>query len=774
MRTIFLSLFFFITLKLSAQKIAIISGQIIDTDNKPVENVTVRLLNTTSATTTNSTGEFKLINIANGSYTIEVSSVGFKAEKQNITIANGKSIELLLELNRIQNTLTEVVVSARRGQRYTEPVTTIGTKTALPVIDIPQSVKVIGRQLIDDRQAIDIQDVYKNASGVSFTTPEGNPTTRGFLSAKPYINGTRSFFLGNEQQLTLVNIEQVEFLKGPSSILYGFAQPGGVLNAVTKKPMTTPRYAASFTAGSYGRFRTDFDATGPLSKDKKLLYRLNIGYQNSPDYRPFHFNKNLTIAPTVSYAVSDKTSVSMEMVYNRVNKTVWYDWGLPPIDGDLYAVPITYSVHEPTDFVRWNNLSLQGDVNHKFNSAIAFYSTVFIASSGNYGEVHAPNYLDAGGGKPDAAGNVPRIFRTIDYNRNSSFITNYFTLNFSTFGVKHKIVAGVDYFKGFSGSTTQGAAGKADSVPTINALKPLYSQKSLKDYRLTTLASRSFGYENSTTEFTGGYVQDNIEVTSYLKFVFALRHDIYKFKRYPANTNIENKPWLPSGAVIIQPLKNTSLYFNASKGFVPQNNQDPLRGGPFDPEISEQLEGGIKHEAFKGRLIASAAVYEVKRTNFLVTDPANPARLLQTGETTANGFEADVIGAITPNLSVNANYSYNVIKITKTTQTNIGSRPTSQPFNLASGWARYNFTRAVKGLGVGIGANYASEGKNAAVVIPSYTYADAALYYTMNKVSLSFNLNNITDKRYFYSTASAVQIYRGMPRNFLLRVAVTY
>lgn len=774
MRSVFLPFLLLLSLALSAQKGTVIFGQIFDTDNNPVQNVTVRLLPTTSATTTNSTGGFKLLNVNNGSYTIEVSSAGFKAEKQNITISGGKSLELILELNRVQNTLTEVVISAKRGLRYTEPITTVGTKTTMSVIDVPQSVKVIGRQLIDDRQAIDIQDIYKYASGVSFTTPEGNPTIRGFASAKPYINGTRSFFLGNEVQLTLVNVEQVEFLKGPSSTLYGFAQPGGVLNVVTKKPLSTPRYAASFTAGSYGRFRNEFDATGPLSKDEKLLYRLNIGYQNSPDYRPFHFNRNLTIAPTISYAVSDKTLVSMELVYNRVNKTTWFDWGVPPVNGDLYAVPVRYSVHEPTDFVRWNNLSLQGDLNHRFNSAIAFHSTVFIASSGNYGEVHAPNYLDAGGGKPDAAGNVPRIFRTIDYNRNSSFITNYLTFNFSTFGVKHNVVAGVDYFKGFSGSTTQGAAGKADSVPTINVFNPLYSQKSVKDYRLTTLASRSFGYENSTTEFTGGYVQDNIEVAHFLKFVFAIRSDNYKFKRYPANTNIKNKPLLPSGAVIIQPLKNTSLYFNASRGFVPQNNQDPLRGGPFDPEISKQLEGGIKHEAFKGRLIASAAVYEVKRTNFLVTDPASPTRLLQAGETRANGFEADVIGTVTGNLSLNANYSYNVIKITKTTQTNIGSRPTSQPFNLASGWARYNLARVVKGLGVGFGINYASEGKNAAVLIPSYTYGDAALYYTLNKATLSFNLNNITDKRYFYSTASAVQIYPGLPRNFLLRVSVTY
>lgn len=748
---------------LQAQQAGTITGTIIDTDKSELPGMTVVLSPLGKSTITDESGTFFFTSIPAGNYTITVSGIGFTARKENIQVSEKKITEINLQLDRSTNLLQEVTIrSARIGDRYTNETTMLATKTPTRQADIPQSVKVVGRRLIDDQQAINIQDVYKYASGISSPTPEGNPISRGFNTAA-YINGARSQFLGSELQLSLVNVEQVEFLKGPSSILYGFASPGGILNVVTKKPLPVARYAASISGGSYGRFRTDADITGPLAANGKALYRLNIGYQSSPDYRPFIFNKNTTIAPAFTFKLSDKSTVDLQVTYNFVNKSTWYDWGVPPINKKLDAVPLTYSVHEPTDFVKWNNLGIQADFHHRFTEDLAFHSRAFFANSSNYGEIHTPDFWG-----PSATGDINRLFRIIDYNRNSQFLTNYITWKVKTGFLKHTLVAGIDAYQGFSGSNTQAASGTADGVPGINAFDPRYGQASISSYRLTTTG---YGYENSRAQFVGSYLQDQIEILPFLKVILAGRYDVYRFKRYPQYKTVKNKPFIPSVAIVINPLKTTSLYAVISRGFEPQHTQDPMYGGPFDAQITEQWEVGAKNESFSGRLISSVAVYNVKRTNALVADPNNPPRLLQIGETTAKGFEFDIAGNVHRSLSIVANYSYNDIRITRTTQSNLGSRPTSQPYHLAGGFAKYTIASGIaKGLGIGVGASYASKGTHTSLQIPEYTTVDAALYYAFRNWNIGLNLYNVFDKRYYHSVGSSIQVYPGMPRNWMLRL----
>jgi iron complex outermembrane receptor protein len=210
-----------------------------------------------------------------------------------------------------------------------------------------------------------------------------------------------------------------------------------------------------------------------------------------------------------------------------------------------------------------------------------------------------------------------------------------------------------------------------------------------------------------------------------------------------------------------------------SRGFEPQHTQDPMYGGPFDAQITEQWEVGAKNESFSGRLISSVAVYNVKRTNALVADPDNPPRLLQIGETTAKGFEFDIAGNVQRSLSIVANYSYNDIRITRTTQNNLGSRPTSQPYHLAGGFVKYTIpSGVVKGLGIGAGASYASKGTHASLQLPEYTTVDAALYYAFGNWNIGLNLYNAFDKRYYHSVGSSIQVYPGMPRNWMARLGI--
>jgi len=117
----------------------------------------------------------------------------------------------------------------------------------------------------------------------------------------------------------MANIQQVDVLKGPSSIMFGQGDPGGVINTITKLPLATPYYSLQQQAGNFDFYRTTLDATGPLTKDDTLLYRINLSYENSGSFRDFIDRKSVFVAPTVTWNISPRTQVTAEFEYQHLN-----------------------------------------------------------------------------------------------------------------------------------------------------------------------------------------------------------------------------------------------------------------------------------------------------------------------------------------------------------------------------------------------------------------------------------------------------------------------
>jgi iron complex outermembrane receptor protein len=776
----------FVTLHLHAQNAGTINGRIVDSNGEPLPSITVSLNGVTNKTITNEDGAFNLRNIAEGTYTLEVSGIGFTAIKQNVQVMAGKSTELSLKLDRYTSTLQEVVVNTTNRKGYAVSGTA-NSKLPVQLLDLPFSLKAVSRSLIEDRQAFEFKETVKNIPGVNLASGSNDVMIRGFMNqggsaagSTQLINGSRNFYTGYTNDLNLTNIERIEFLKGPSSVLFGSNAPGGSINAITKKPLAAAKYSAAASFGTWGRYRFEADLTGPLSRDEKLLYRFNAGYQNDPDYRDFIYKRNFIIAPTLRYAISDKTIVDIEFVYNQINRSTWFDWGVPTWDGDVFAVPITYTSHEPTDAVLLKNTMLMMQLQQKISSNLIFFSNYNGSGHRLEGQAHSPSFFNPIPSSTDSL--VTRVYRQFSEDNTGSFFGNYLVWKPEAGKLKFTITGGVDYFKTrYNYIINQ--AGSLNGVPKINVFQPVYRQKSVNAY-LPTGGSTDF----AMVDFWGAYLINNIDLTDKLKLMLSGRWDTYTFKNYPSKAPNDTKPFLPAAGISYQPVKGLSLYAGWTKGFLPQNNQSPDFGGPFDPEYSEQVEGGVKREFAGGRLIATVAYYDIKRKNVLVPKDAvnDPFGMKEsTGRARSKGLEFDLAGNISPNWSINTGYSYNDSRITQSTYSFEVKRQTNNaPFHTANLWTRYNISSGLlNGLGFAAGFYYIGERTTDGTLsfpspalqqLPDYTTVDGGVFYRAQNLLVNLNIENVFNEQYIYGASNAFYMQRGKPRNAMLRVQFTF
>ncbi|MEM6840552.1 MAG: TonB-dependent receptor plug domain-containing protein, partial [Cyanobacteria bacterium P01_C01_bin.120] len=212
----------------------------------------------------------------------------------------------------------QIGVTGEDGSRYVEPTATTGTRTDTPLRDIPQSIQVIPQAVLEDQQVTDLADALRNVSGVT-PSRSGNDGTglrlnvRGFEDASVLRDGFRLTFGGNGaiSSQDLSNIEQIEVLKGPAAILFGVTEPGGVVNLVTEQPLSEPFYELGFRGGNRGLINPTIDISGPLTEDRRLLYRLNAAYSTEDYFRDFETDiERFFFAPVVSGQINENTNLT--------------------------------------------------------------------------------------------------------------------------------------------------------------------------------------------------------------------------------------------------------------------------------------------------------------------------------------------------------------------------------------------------------------------------------------------------------------------------------
>lgn len=646
-----------------------------------------------------------------------------------------------------------VVTGEQDGYRVTESST--ATRTDTPLRDIPQSIQVVPRQVLEDQKTVRLIDALRNVSGVftsnSFGGTVDSFNIRGFDNASILLNGFKERSTGGSSSLRdPANIEQVEVLKGPASVLYGNVEPGGVVNVVTKQPLAYPFYSAELSIGSYSFYRGSFDLSGPLTPDKALLYRLNLAYQkNAGSFRDFVNSERVFAAPVFDIKLGDRTNLSINTSYLYDQRTL--DRGIVAIGRGIADIPISRFLGEPGDFRRSEEFSIGYRLEHEFNDNLKVRNAFqFLQNNETVFNTNAAELDEASG----------TLFR--DYFDSTNKYTTYLmqtdlTTKFKTGSVNHQFLVGFDLQRNTLEGFFRTPFDAFDisivdrQTPSINIFNPIYNVR--PPDRSSFIFLRD---DLTTTDSLGIFLQDQIALTDNVKILVGGRFDTVtqdlEDKLNNSDTSQSSEAFSPRVGIVYQPIQPISLYASYSRSFAP-NSGVRVDGSLLEPTRGTQYEAGIRAE-LNPRLAANLAFYEITKTNIAAIDPNNEAFSIAIGEQRSRGIEFDISGEISPGWNIIASYSYTNAEITEGFDaTPIGNKVPNVPHNQASLWTTYEFQNGgFKGLGLGTGLFYvdARQGDlENSYELPSYIRTDAAIYYRQNNWRAAINFQNLFDVGYF-------------------------
>lgn len=811
-----LAMFLFATV-LMAQT-GTITGKISDSKGAPLEFVNVSLKATNQGAITNQEGKFTIKDVMAGPVSLTASYIGFNAVTKELTLASGSDLVVEFVLSENLLGLQTVEITGRREVGYDNKETFSATKTASLIKDVPASINFVTKELMLDQVAFTVNDVVKNVAGVNQYSFYNDISIRGFRvqgqgNSGTLLNGMRTFTSFWKPQL-IPHIERVEVIKGPASALFGNASPGGSINRVTKKPLEESRKSISTTVGSFNTIRTLADFTGTMTEDKKLLYRLNLGFENSDGFRDLQFSRNLVIAPSFAFLPTNNTSLNFDIVYQDSKGRL--DRGQAAFGNrDLYTTPITTSLSAANDYLNEVSINSTVSLRHNFSDRISFNSTYQLSSyTEDLLEHRTSNQFAAlGDGTFDDTKVAMRVFyRKRSWNNNA--FNNYINADYDLGKVKNTLLVGYDYFRQEQlpgGSQLEARTYLLANGGTANSYNPRNAANYILDangnpatnvdhFDLTSPVANGLQdmskyiyttvtYNQYLQQSHGIYLQNQSEIGA-LKVLLGLRQEYFKdYLNYnsPGEGQIDQQALLPRVGLVYTVNPNINIYGTWVQGYQPQDGAaviNPDAGGPFDPLTSEMVELGTKTEWFQKRLSATLSLYQIQERGGLynANDPNNPELLVQLGEEKSRGVELNVTGNILPNWSLVAGYAFNDAKITQADDESvIGRQKPNAPRNTANIWTKYIFEKgSYKGLGIGLGYNYVSDRFGSIVtsdqpdVFPAYGILDAALYYKLDKVQFQVNVNNLMDKTHWVGGYDVLRAFPGAPRNVMATVSYTF
>ncbi len=672
--------------------------------------------------------------------------------------------------------LKEVIVTTNKQPK---PVTAL--RSGLKPMDTPQSVQVIGSEIIEQQQAIRLSEVLKNANGVYVGSARGGAQesffSRGYdMSAN---NMFKNGFRYNGGSIPDVSgLEKVEFLKGGSALLYGNVAPGGILNLVTKTPSFKSGGEISMQAGSYSYYKPSIDFYGPLNKF--IAYRINGSYENSESFRDVVKNERLYVNPSLLFNLNNKTQITVQGDYLNADWTP--DFGTGIIGKELVDVPRNNFYGALWSTGKTKSASASALVNHDFNKnwKLNFNSSfqTFNRTSKSTAQLST---VTANGDWT----------RPLVENKNlEQIVGNQLSLQgtFHTGSIKHQLFTGVDFENSFTTAYTfTFTPANYDTINLYN-FDPSSQKNDIPNSKNTRIA------KTDTNRF-GVYAQDLVSFTEKIKLLIGLRWswqeasvNTYDLTKTPTALTItparKDEALSPKVGLVYQPTKDMSLFASYSNSFTP-NTGTTVDLQPIEASIIDQYEAGIKKDFWKGILSTNVTVYQITNSNLAQTaelkadGTPNTDTSIKTlgGGTKSKGIEVDITARPLKGMNINAGYSYNDMRYTNTSGTSgsfvEGDRVVRTPRNTANLSFFYTLPSGVlKGLSFGAIGNYIgdrlggwndnyvwTENKPATnpktytvtirdrdIPLEGYATVDASVGYTWKKISILCKLSNITNE----------------------------
>lgn len=656
------------------------------------------------------------------------------------------------------------VVAPAESYHVTNAVT--ATKTDTPIMETPFSIQAVPKQVIRDQQAVRLDTALNNVSGVfqnqSFSLVESF-NLRGFTTFDYYREGVRvQAALSQAGRREMANLEQIEVLKGPASILYGRIEPGGMINLVVKKPQAQPYYSLQQQIGSYDFYRTALDATSKLNESGSLLYRFNMSYENSGSFREFVRNDRVFFAPVVQWKLSDRTQITFDVEYGKGK--VRPEYGTVASGNRPVSIPIERNLGESFARANYDSTLAGFQWSHQFNDQWKVQHRFYVQDSTENDDVVLPLGL-----QPDGR-TLDRFFAGFRDNKQRTYSTSLdLTGHFDTGFAKHTLLVGGDYYY----FRNTGTLIDNFAFPSIDIFNPVRGGAPDRD------PADDFAYDTKEKWF-GLYLQDQIQLPHHVHILAGMRYDNAEIAA--GSQESKQQKVLPRFGLLWQPIKALSLYGNYVEGFgIPNLFSFAMGGTPLKGQTSQQWEAGVKTELFDGRWTGTLAWFDLTKQNIPTghPDPALAALgfSVLTGEARNRGVEMDLAGEVLPGLNVIGNYAYTDSKITQNNDETVGNRFPNVPKHAGSLWATYQFQEPrLTGWKVGAGLLVRGErqgNQENTYQMPGYVLVNLMASYTMHvgptRLTAQLNVDNLLGQEYFPSSAGfgLTRIDIGTPRFFM-------
>jgi catecholate siderophore receptor len=656
--------------------------------------------------------------------------------------------------------LKDVKVKAARDKKetaYKADTAATGSKIAMPIRDIPQSVSVVKKELIQSQNAFNLRDALKNVSGLTIAAGEGGRTgdsitLRGFsANSDQYLDGVKE---NGQYSRDTFFLERAEVLKGSSSLLFGRGATGGVINQIFKKPTGRNQVIGDFTYGLYDFKRSAIDAETAYDD---LAARLNLMWQDSDSFRDYNYNNRWGIAPSFRYRISPDTELTANLLHQEEDGV--FDYGVPMYKGKPADVPINTYYGFPDNQMQDTDVNV-GTValSHRFNDEFSVRNTV------RYGEYDRKYLSHLFGAVNNKTLKVARTQALRGNNQENLYNQTDFVLKKPVLGFNNTLMFGAE----FGWENYDFKAKNSTGVTPVSIFNPVLTPSvgaGLAADFSGTLATDRY----TETRTYAGYLMDQFELTPELKLLGGVRYDVFSASQDDRLSDANDfertdRQWNPRAGIVWQPTQLQSYYFSYGTSFNPSAETYSLSEATstLPPEKNRNFEIGAKYDLFDGRLSATAALFRLEKTNARTASPTNPDLTVLSGEQRTDGFELGLAGEILPRLDLSMTYAYLDAEVTKSNNRATGTVsgqskslqgmiPVNVPRHSGVTWLSYHLTDAWE---IGGGVFYSSERHTDTVnevTLPGYARLDAVLAYHQKHYDVQLNVFNLTDTVYYES-----------------------
>jgi catecholate siderophore receptor len=694
---------------------------------------------------------------------LALASAGFAQSVAPATPSTDQPV--LLDPVEVQGTATDA---------YQVKRATLATKTDTALIDTPQSISILTKELLADTATTSIGDAVRYIPGVGTAQGEGNRDTvvlRGNSSTGDYfVDGLRDDV---QYYRDFYNIERLEALKGPSGMIFGRGGPGGVINRVTKQAVIGAKasfYEVSALAGSWDQYRSTFDFNQSLGAVSAL--RLTAVYEDSDSFRDDVFIRRQGLNPTFGWALAERTTLRVGFEYFNDERIA--DRGIPsfnrkPIETD----ESTFFGDPDRSFSLAYVRAVTASLEHEFSGDTTLRNATRYASYDKfYQNVYADGAVTPGNTVAIAAYNQAT-------DRENILNQTDVVFEFDTGPVSHKLLTGLELGRQETDNLRLNGVFGASNIVSVN--NPRYTGP----LTFSTVASDNI----VVAENIAVYVQDQIQLLPKLQLIAGLRYDHFEVdfddqRAVPTDLTSTDDLLSPRAGLVYKPVDQLALYASYTLSYVPRAGEQlgslSAANAALDPEEFQNLEVGAKWDV-NPRLSLTAAAYQLDRHDQAVTNPLATTTSVLVDQR-VHGIELGATGRLTAHWSLTGGYAcqdgetLDTIPLTGGNSTPSGSRIAQLPRHTFSLWNRYDFTPA---WGVGLGVIYRDEifaalptTATPATTLPSFVRFDAAVFYRINDhLRAQLNIENLLDRDYYATAHNNNNITPGSP--IAVRLGIT-